>query len=139
MRNTRQSIFRKGFSLLEVSIVIFVMGITITALLQMFELGHLRYNAISSGLKTRSAMTEARVWLREKVANSQIEDINIENLQKTLRLPRNFRCSQLELNNYDSDTYFVQLQIFEDRNNNGKLETTENSDRKLFCFRRRNT
>lgn len=129
---------RLGFSLLEVSVVIFVMGITITALLQMFEFGHLRYNAISSGLKTRSTMAEIRVWLRDKVANSQIEAINLNNLHKQINFPGQFRCGDLKISNYDADTYFIQLQVFEDRNSNGKAEKSESSEQKLFCFRRRN-
>ncbi|MEW6711650.1 MAG: prepilin-type N-terminal cleavage/methylation domain-containing protein [Candidatus Riflebacteria bacterium] len=128
-----------GFSLLEISIVIFVMGITITALLQMFELGHLRYNAISAGQKLRSGLAEIRVWLRNRVAMAEIEQITVENLQKNVSLADGFRCTDLKISNYDSATYFIQLQLFEDRNRNGNPDPSETGEKKLFCFRRRNT
>lgn len=127
----------RGFSLLEVSIVIFIMGIAITALLQMFELGHFRYNAISSGLKSRSAFAEIRIWLRDMVASARFDEISLENLHKQISLSSGFRCTDLKISNYDQDTFFIQLRLFEDRNNNGKPDKSENSEHKLFCFRRR--
>ena len=130
---------KSGFSLLEVSVVIFVMGITITALLQMFELGHIRYNAISSGLKARSLMAEIRVWLRERVLQARTEELTLKNIEKEINFTGNFRCSDLKVSNYDENTFFVQLKIFEDRNKNGKAEISETSEQKLFCFRRRNS
>ena len=128
---------KRGFSLLEVTVVIFIMGITITALLQMFELGHLRYNAISTGWESRSKLTELRVWLRDKVANSQIDEINEKNIEKAMDLSGNFKLTDLKVTNYDSDTYFIHLSLYEDRNRNSVPDKTENSVQRLFCFRRR--
>lgn len=128
---------KNGFSLLEVTVVIFIMGLTINALLQMFELGHLRYNAISTGWKSRSTLSELRVWLRDKVSRAQIQDINLENLNKEIKLSENFKLTDLKISKYASDTFFIHLNVFEDRNKNGKPDKTEANMQRLFCFRRR--
>ncbi len=130
---------RKGFSLLEVTVVIFVMGITITALLQMFDFGYLRYNSISSGWQSRSCMTDLRVWLREKVAQASLEQINIENMHKTISFPDKYKLSEVTVSNYDAETIFIKLNLYEDRNSNNLTDKTELSWQRLFCFRRRNT
>ncbi|GAB4273988.1 MAG: hypothetical protein Kow0029_14020 [Candidatus Rifleibacteriota bacterium] len=128
-----------GFSLLEITVVIFVMGLTITALLQMFEFGHLRYSAIATGWKARANMAELRVWLREKIATSHLDEVNLKNLQKEIRLSEGFKLTDLKMFNYNQDTVFVDLVLFEDRNNNNKPDKTETSLKRLFCFRRRST
>ncbi len=128
---------RIGFSLLEISIVIFIMGITITALLQMLEFGHLRYNAISSGIAGRSAFAEARLWLRDKIVTADLDQIKIDSLQRGTRISSGFRFTGLKVKQYDDDTFLIQLGLFEDRNNNGNPDKNEFFEQKLFCFRRR--
>lgn len=128
---------RIGFSLLEISIVIFIMGITITALLQMLEFGHLRYNTISSGIAGRSAFAEARLWLRDKIVTADLDQIKIDSLQRGTRISSGFRFTGLKVKQYDDDTFLIQLGLFEDRNNNGNPDKNEFFEQKLFCFRRR--
>jgi prepilin-type N-terminal cleavage/methylation domain-containing protein len=139
MIKSGNKILHRGFSLLEVSVVIFIMGIAITALLQMLDYGHLRYNDISTGWKKRVALTEIRVWLRNKVTISKINDINFENINEQIKLPGNFTLASISVSGYDTDTYFIKLHIFDDRNGDKKVNKSEASVKKLFCFRRRNT
>lgn len=128
--------FRHGFSLLEISLVIFIMGLTITALLQMFDWSHMRYREISHGWQQRAGLADIRVWLREKVMSAEFAALNPETLSKTVRLPAGFFVNEVKVSNHDQETYFVKLGYFEDRNRNGKPESTEQMSR-LFCFRRR--
>ena len=139
MRVSYNKTMSSGFSLLEVSVVIFVMGIAITALLQMFDYGHLRYNAISTGWKGRMALTELRIWLRNKVAVSEIDAITVENIKKLVKLPHNFTVASVNVSGYDTETYFIKLHIFDDRNGDGKVNESETSIKRLFCFRRRSS
>ncbi|MDN5279125.1 MAG: hypothetical protein PWR01_3090 [Clostridiales bacterium] len=130
---------RTGFSLLEVTVVIFVMGLTITALLQMFELGHLRYNSIAQGFESRTNLTELRIWLRDKVARAEIDQITLDNIEREMNFSGQFKLTDLKINNYDQETFFISLMLFEDRNLNNSVDKSENSVQRLYCFRRRST
>lgn len=127
---------KTGFSLLEISLVIFIMGLTITALLQMLDWSHLRYREISRGWQQRAGLAEIRVWLREKVTNAELAALNVKAINEAIRLPAGFLISELKVTKHDDATYFIKLGYFEDRNRNGKPESNEMNDR-LFCFRRR--
>ena len=70
---------RRGFSLLEITVVMLVMGMTITALLQMFEWSHLRYREISRAWQLRACLAESRIWLRNKIADAEFAAINTAN------------------------------------------------------------
>lgn len=127
---------RRGFSLLEISLVIFIMGLTITALLQMFDWSHLRYREISRSFRQRVGMTEIRVWLREKIGEAEMSSVTAANLNKSLKLPEGYFVNDLKATQHDNDTWFIKLDLCEDRNHNGKAEEYETLSR-LFCFRRR--
>lgn len=129
----------RGFSLVEVTVVIFIMGITIAGLLQMFEIGHLRYNSIRDGLKTRALLTEIKVYLRNEIACNNIQNISTPEILKAVSFPDLYKLNKLKINKYASDTYFINVSIYEDRNENKKVDKTENTYKRLFCFRRRSS
>ncbi len=127
---------RQGFSLIEISMVIFIMGLTITALLQMFEWSHMRYRAISSGWQQRVGFAEIRVWLREQISAASPEKLDAAAINKAIKLPDHYFVNGLKVTRHDDETWFVQLELCEDRNHNGQAESSETLNR-LFCFRRR--
>lgn len=127
---------KKGFSLLEISIVIFIMGMTITALLQMFDWSHIRYREIAKGWQERVFLAEVRLWLRERVMQSDLNAIDKKSLSNAIKVPENFKFSEIKLIQHDSATVFIRVSYFDDLNRNGKAENRESSSR-LFCFRRR--
>ncbi|MGM0598750.1 MAG: type II secretion system protein [Candidatus Rifleibacteriota bacterium] len=129
----------RGFSLVEITVVIFIMGITIAGLLQLFDLGHLRYNSIRNGLKSRALLTEIKVFLRNKIACNEIQNISTPNILKAVNFPDLYKLNKLKIDKYASDTYFINISIYEDRNSNKKVDKTENSFKRLFCFRRRSS
>ncbi|MDD3145795.1 MAG: prepilin-type N-terminal cleavage/methylation domain-containing protein [Candidatus Riflebacteria bacterium] len=129
---------RRGFSLLEITLVIFIMGLTITALLQMFEWSHMRYREISRGWQQRAGMAEIRVWLRDKVIAAETGSLNATNLNQAVKLPAGYFVNDLKLTQHDPETWFIRLDLCEDRNRNGLADNTETTPR-LFCFRRRST
>lgn len=126
----------KGFSLLEVSIVIFITGMTITALLQMFDWSHDRYREINLGWQERSSLAEIRVWLRDRILFDETANIDVKELKKAVKMPEGLLIQDVKLSQYGDYTYLVKLIFFEDRNRNGKADKSEQSDR-IFCFRRR--
>lgn len=129
---------KKGFSLLEMTIVILVMGMTITALLQMFDWSHIRYREIAKGWEERAFLAEIRLWLRDRVMHSQVETINIKAVSAAIKAPAHLKLSAVNLTEHDPDTFFVQVGYFDDKNRNGKADSLESASR-LFCFRRRST
>jgi len=128
---------KSGFSLLEVTVVMFVMGLTITALLQLFQWGFIRYAIYTDGLKNREFLSDTRVWLRKKISSSVLSDLNQNELIKEIPLKDDVKISELKLRNYASDTVFVTLNIYNDKNGNGKQENNEKLPKRMFCFRGR--
>ncbi len=127
---------KQGFSLLEISIVIFIMGLTITALLQMFDWSHIRYREIANGWQERVFLAEVRLWLRERVMNSEFAVIDKKTLSTAIKAPENFKFAEVDLTQHDPATVFIRVGYFYDQNRNNKAETSESASR-LFCFRRR--
>jgi len=127
---------RKGFSLLEITVVMLIMGLTITALLQMFDWSQMRYSEISRGWQQRAGLAEVRLWLRERVINSECDLINTENLANAVRLPQGMRIAGVRLREHNDHTWFITLDYFDDRNRNQKPDPGE-SETRLFCFRGR--
>ena len=129
-------ILRKGFSLLEITVVMLIMGLTITALLQMFDWSQMRYTEISRGWQRRAGLTEARLWLRDKVIHSDFDKISAENLANAVRLPVGMRIAGLKIREHNDNTWFITLEYYEDRNRNQRVDPSE-SETRLFCFRGR--
>ncbi len=127
---------RRGFSLLEISIVIFIMGLTITALLQMFDWSHMRYREISYGWQQRAGFADIRVWLRNQVNSTDAISLDVTSLNRSVKLPPGYFVDKLKVTKHDETTLFINLELCEDRNRNGKAESGETTSR-LFCFRRR--
>ncbi len=127
---------RKGFSLLEITVVMLIMGLTITALLQLFDWSQMRYSDISRGWQRRAGLTEVRLWLRERVIHSEYELINVKNLTSAVKLPASLRIANIKLREHSDNTWFITLDYFEDRNRNQKADPGE-SETRLFCFRGR--
>ncbi len=127
---------KTGFSLLEISIVLFVMGLTITALLQMFDFSFMRYRAIANGWRQRAMLAEARIWLRKQVMKENIEQITHANLADSVKAPQGFHFKGIKVTEFESSALFIKIDFFEDLNKNGEPDKGEESSR-LFCFRRR--
>jgi prepilin-type N-terminal cleavage/methylation domain-containing protein len=129
-------ILRKGFSLLEITVVMLIMGLTITALLQMFDWSQMRYSEISRGWQRRAGLTEVRLWLRDKIIHSDFDNISAENLANAVRLPAGMHIAKLKMREHNDNTWFITLDYFDDRNRNQKADPGEAATR-LFCFRGR--
>lgn len=127
---------KKGFSLLEVTVCILIMGFTITALLNTLQWGNDNYNEISASWKLRSLYADIRVWLRENITQNNNSALTIEELKSNIKCPKGFQYNELTITKHDNDTYFVKLGIYHDKNQNGKADSDETINR-LFCFRRR--
>lgn len=126
----------KGFSLLEITVVMLIMGLTITALLQMFDWSQMRYSDISRGWQKRAGLTELRLWLRDRIIHSESDKITVGNLVQAVRLPAGLRIAGLKLRPHNDNTWFITVDYFDDRNRNGNPDPGE-SETRLFCFRGR--
>ena len=127
---------KRGFSLLEITVVMLIMGLTITALLQMFDWSQMRYADISRGWQKRAGLTEIRLWLRDRIMHAEADKITIANLEKAVRLPAGLRIASLRLRPHNDNTWFITVDYFDDRNRNNKPDPGESATR-LFCFRGR--
>lgn len=127
---------KSGFSLLEVTISILVLGLTVTALLNLLEWSNIKYRSISTDWKERACLTEARTWLRDKITNNEETALNLDKINESLNCPEGYKFNELSVIMHDKNTYFVKLGVYEDRNHNGIADNEEITAR-LFCFRRR--
>ena len=127
---------KKGFTLLEIMVSLMVMGLTVTALLNVLEWSNQRYHSVSTDWKERSCFTEARYWIRNQIVLNNNNEITLNDLTKSVKCPDGFGYNELTVTKHDSETYFVKLGIYEDRNRNGVADQNEITGR-LFCFRRR--
>ena len=127
---------KKGFSLLEVTVSILIMGVTIAALLNILDWSNKKYFAINSAWKTRACFTDARVWLRDQILSKKDNSLSLKNMNESIKRPEGFYFSELVVRKHDDETFFVKLGVFEDRNHNKKPDSDETTKR-LFCFRRR--
>lgn len=127
---------KKGFSLLEVTVAMIAMGMTVVALLNILQWSNSNYKSISMGWKERAMFTDVRTWLRDQILDKNNADITLEKLNESVKCPDGYHYKELTVSKHDENTFFVKLGIFEDRNNNGKADSDEVSNR-LFCFRRR--
>jgi len=113
-----------------------IMGLTITALLQMFDWSQMRYRSITEGWQQRAGLTEIRLWLRNRVISAECDLISAENLRKSVKLPAGLHIADLRLRPHNADTWVITLDYFDDRNRNGVADSDETATR-LFCFRGR--
>ena len=127
---------KKAFSFLEVTISMFIMGLTITALLNLLDWSNLKYKASANSWKERNCFTETRIWLRNQILKNKNQEINIKSLSENVKCPYGFGFCGLNITQKDEETYFIKVSIYEDRNRNGIADKNETTDR-LFCFRRR--
>ena len=127
---------KKGFSLLEVTISIFIMGLTITALLNVLNWSNIKYNLSANSWKERTCLTEARIWLRNQIIKNEENNLSLKSLIQNIKCPAGFGYNDLKITKHDDNTYFIKISIFEDKNHNGKADSNETTTR-LFCFRRR--
>ena len=127
---------KKGFSLLEVIVSIFIMGLTVTALLNVLNWSNIKYNISANSWKERVCLTEARIWLRNKIMNNDETNLSLKLLSQNIKCPNGFGYNELKITKHDNDTFFIKIGVFEDRNHNGIADSNETTTR-LFCFRRR--
>ena len=128
---------KKGFSLLEVTVSILIMGLTVTALLNILNWSNIKYSVSANSWKERTCLTEARVWLRNQILNKNESNITKKLLSQNVKCPNGFGYSDLVVTKHDNDTFFIKLGVFEDKNHNGTADSDETTTTRLFCFRRR--
>ena len=127
---------KKGFSLLEVTVSIFVMGLTVIALLNLLNWSNIKYNVSATSWKERTCMTEARIWLRNQILQNGTTNITLDSLKNSISCPIGFGYNDLKITKQDNDTFFVKIGVYEDKNRNGIADSNETKAR-LFCFRKR--
>ncbi len=127
---------KKGFSLIEIVISLFVMGLTITALLNVLDWSNKKYNQSSTEWKERTCLTEARLWLRNQILNSNEVELSLKKLSDSVKCPYGFAYNELKITKQDGNTYFIKIGVYEDKNRNGTADANEITSR-LYCFRRR--
>lgn len=127
---------KKAFSLLEVTVSIFIMGLTVVALLNILTWSNIQYNISSTSWKERTCLTDARIWLRNQIVNNKEENLTLKSLIENVKCPLGFKYNELKYKKQGSSTYFVKISVYEDKNNNGKADSNETLSR-LFCFRKR--
>lgn len=132
---------KKGFSLMEFSVVILISGLTISALLYMLDLSYVHYNFVSKDRVMRSAMSNARVWLRTRVTekpetNTGFPNISESELFQAMGLDGAYFINELKLTAQPGEGYFIRFSLCRDDNKNKKAETDECVSR-LFFFRSR--
>lgn len=126
----------KGFSLLEVTIAILTMGLTVAALLNVLQWSNLNYKSVSTNWKERALFTEVRLWLRKQILIQNNQSPTLTQLEKEVKCPDGYFYKELTVTRDNSKAYFIKLGIYEDRNNNQKADSDEVTNR-LFCFMRR--
>ena len=127
---------RKGFSLIEIVISLFVMGLTITALLNLLNWSNKKYNASSSEWRERTCLTEARIWLRKQIFTNNNIELSLKALSDSVKCPSGFGYNELKVTKHDENTFFIKIGVYEDKNRNGTADSNEITSR-LYCFRRR--
>ena len=127
---------KKGFSLLEIVISMFVMGLTITALLNVLSWSNKKYNLSSTEWKERTCLTEARIWLRSQILSNNEVDLSLKKLSEAVKCPSGFAYNELKITKHDENTLFIKIGVYEDKNRNGTADSNEITSR-LYCFRRR--
>ncbi len=122
---------RTGFSLLEVTIAVFILGLSVTGLLNLIRLGHLRYAALDAGWRERQVVATLHRQFRRAVASGGLA---------SLTLPVNLtdqglvRVATWTWAPYPPEAVFVQARLFEDRNRNGRPEATEMLPPQVWVF-----
>jgi Tfp pilus assembly protein PilV len=127
---------KKAFSLLEVTVSIFIMGLTVVALLNLLTWSNSNYKEFTTSWKERNCLTEARIWLRNQIINNNENNLNLKSLNNNVKCPSGFGYNHLEIKKHDVNTFFIKVSVYEDKNNNGVADSNETTSR-LFCFRKR--
>ena len=127
---------KKGFSLIEIVISLFVMGLTITALLNLLNWSNKKYNLASTEWRERACLTEARIWLRKQIFTNNNIELSLKTLSDSVKCPSGFGYNELKVTKHDENTYFIKIGVYEDKNRNGTADKNEITSR-LYCFRRR--
>ncbi len=130
-----------GFSLLELTIVMLISGLTLMALLQMLDLSFIHYKFIDEEFKENIIMSNARIWLRSKISENPLSPeglpkISTNDLTQALNLEENFFIHEFKLSLHKNHGFFVRLSLCHDKNNNQIAEENECFS-KLFYFRNR--
>jgi prepilin-type N-terminal cleavage/methylation domain-containing protein len=132
---------RQGFSLLELSLVLVISGLTLMALLQMLDLSYIHYRLIDEGVKESIIMGNARIWLRNQITEKPlspegIPPINDTELIEALNLKDEYVVNEFKLTQHKNQGFFVKLSLCHHKNKN-KAPDQEPSFSQLFYFRNR--
>jgi prepilin-type N-terminal cleavage/methylation domain-containing protein len=132
---------KQGFSLLELSLVLIISGVTLMALLQMLDLSFIHYKFIDEGFKEAIIMSNARIWLRNQITEKPlspdgIPPINDKELIKALALKDNYVVKEFKLTQHKNKGFFVHLALCHHKNKNQE-PGKDGSFSQLFYFRSR--
>lgn len=116
--------------------MLFIMGLTVSALLNVFEFGHKRYLQIVFDMREAIFLSDLHLWLRERVLADTLGDISAQSLKQSVPMQKDIVLNGVKVKQYGSDTYFIAVEYFADYNKNKKPDAFE-TNKKLFCFRRR--
>lgn len=123
----------RGFSLLEISIAMLVMGLSVSGLLTLMQYGQLRYGALDSGWRYRQEIDRLHRFFRSAVARG-------DPLETLVAPPRPEPTGGVRLASWTwaaqpPDSVFVQARLYEDRNRNGREEVAERISPQVWVFR----
>lgn len=127
---------KRGFSLLEITVAILIVGLTVTALVNFLDWSILKYRTLTSSWKERACLSDAKNWLRKQITIENQDNLSLKSLNESVSCPSGFAFNELTLIKQDNETFFIKLGIFEDRNRNNMADKDETTGR-LFCFLRR--
>jgi len=127
---------RYGFSLIEITIATLIMGLSVSGLLTLLNYGQLRYGAIDSGWRQRQELTRIHRFFRDAISRG--ENAGSIVVPHTVGRSGGVRLATWSTSLFPPDALFVQARFFDDRNKNGREETSERMPPQVWVFRVRN-
>ncbi len=125
---------RGGFSLLEITVALLILGLSVTGLLNLLQFGQLRYGAIDAGWRQRQLLTALQRRFRAAATTGAIASLTLPDL--TAAAGR-LRVATWSWSPCPPDAVFVQARLFDDRNRNGRADPVEALPAQIWVFRTR--
>ncbi|MBF0498532.1 MAG: prepilin-type N-terminal cleavage/methylation domain-containing protein [Candidatus Riflebacteria bacterium] len=143
-----------GFTLIEVSISLLIMGLAISGLLDLLHWGQLRYTTIERDSRTRMAVAEIRRSVRKAIITGHLplevrdgklvdtDSLSADHQSTQTRpgeLAETLRIASIAVRPYDTQSVFVKLDLFDDLNHDGRIQSVERLPSTVWCFRLRDS
>ena len=143
---------RSGFTLVEVLISLLVMGLAISGLLDLLHWGQVRYESLARSPGLRMAISDLRRAVRNAVTTGKlpleirdgrlVDNGSASNSLASMQLsgdtaPAMLRIASISLRPYGTQSVFVKLDLFEDRNHDNHAQPGEKLQSPVWCFRMR--